>query len=829
MTGVDQLIGLASSDPATAYERATAFLRRTDASEKYVILALRAAGLSAKELGHLEDGIGHLKEALARAKGYDAALVRMNLVGLLSARGDAQGALAEAARAEGVLRGGDADRLAANIACALARAGRLSEADAVASRALPRLRLDHDPVTLSGLLTNLGLARALRGDLDTAEAALMEAVAVGEAAGLGHVAAMAKGNLAFVASRRGDVPRALRLFAAAEPALTQERVAQCRFDVAETLIQAGLPGEARPLLTKTLESVAANGYRCDIADGLLLLAHAELADGDPERAAETAERARATFADQERTGWTLLADHLLIRARWAAGDRSPVFLRSAVATAERLEVRGWAEASAETRIIAARVALALHRPAGHLLEPVSRALDHGRAALRAAAWHAVALERWARHDRDGARAAITAGLCVVEEHAEVFGALELRARAAGLGDELAQLGLCAARTPRELLSVEERRRALARPASLRPPRDQAQAAALTELRALSARRASVLAQDGIPEASLSERLTQLETSIRRRHQSKAHLPGLDLFSALEDRALVEFLRIGDELHAVTVHKGRIQRHRLGPYERAVELVRVVRFTLKRLVEQGEDLQTNDGLAAACKRLDDLLQLADGDLVLAPTGALHGLPWAALPSLKGRPYVVVPSAAAWLQARASESTRKGVVLVAGPDLENAEREVNALRALLPQAVTYTGATATAECVRDALEGTDVAHLASHGEFRDGNALFSCLRLADGPLMLCDLETLAEPPRLLVLSSCDLGRAGDGDAVIGMAGVLLALGTATVIASVTPVRDAEAPEFMTAFHQVLAAGAAPAQALAAVPRVPGTAGFNCFGAG
>ncbi|XVQ09026.1 CHAT domain-containing protein [Spirillospora sp. CA-255316] len=812
-----------------------------------MVIALRAAGLAAKELGLLEEGIGLLKEALARAQGYQAALVRMNLVGLLTARGDFHGALAEGARAEGVLRGADADRLSANIACALARAGRVPEADAVASQALPRLRETDDPVTLAGLLTNLGLARALRGDLDTAETALTEAVTVGEDAGLCHVAAMARGNLAFVASRRGDVPLALRLFAAAEPGLTPERVAQCRFDVAETLIQAGLPGEARPLLEATLAEVTANGYRCDVADGLLLLGHAELADGDPERAAETAERARAAFADHGRGGWMLLAEHLLLRARWAAGDRSAVFLRSAVATADRLHERGWAETSAEARVIAARIALFLGRPAGHLLEPVARARDHGPAALRAAAWHATALERSARHDDDGARAAIQAGLRVVEEHAEVFGALELRARAAGLGAELADLGLHAARSPRELLSAEERRRALARPASLRPPRDPVRAAALSELRALSARHAAALAHGQAPDDALSGRLERLEDSIRARTRSRsgggaAQWPALaGLASALGRRVLVELIRVGEELQAVTVREGRLERHGLGPYQRVVQEARLCRFALRRLVERGDDdPHDRSGLVHAVHRLDDLLLAplkaelpGEADVVLAPVGPLHGLPWSMLPSLEGRPYTVVPSAAAWLQARAADATgSRGtghVVLASGPALDHAEEEIRLLAELYPDARTYTGPRAEAETVRDALDGADLAHVAAHGEFRDGNVLFSSLRLADGPLLLCDLEELEAPPRVVVLSACDLGRAGSQDAVLGMVGVLLALGTATVIASVTPVRDADAPPFMAAFHSALAKGLSPAQALATTPRPPGVTGFNCYGAG
>jgi CHAT domain-containing protein len=59
--------------------------------------------------------------------------------------------------------------------------------------------------------------------------------------------------------------------------------------------------------------------------------------------------------------------------------------------------------------------------------------------------------------------------------------------------------------------------------------------------------------------------------------------------------------------------------------------------------------------------------------------------------------------------------------------------------------------------------------------------------------------------------------------------LSYGTGTVVAGVTPVGDAAARDLMTAFHDRLAAGLPPAEALAAVPREPAALGFVCFGAG
>lgn len=837
MTGGERaLLRLAAMDPAAALARAQDLLGDGDD-----VLALRVAGLAAKELGRLDEGLAYLDRALRLAEGYAAAQVRMNLVGLLTARGDVNAALAHAREAEAVLDGPDADRLAANTACALARAGRLDEARDAAASALPRLRGGHDPAVLNGLLTNLGLALAFRGDYDGAEEALSEAVAVGEAAGLRHQTAMSKGNLAFAVSRRGDVPRALRLFAEAEPALSGERLAQCRFDQAETLIMAGLPGEARPVLTAALDAAMANGYGCDVADGYLLLAHAELADGNPEQATDAAEHARTTFGRQERTGWMLLAEHVLLKARWASGERSAVLLRSAAATAERLESGGWPDAADEARIVAARVALALGRPAGHLLSRVGR--SRGRTGI--AAWHALALERAARHDHRGAVAAVDTGLRIAEEHAEVLGALDLRARAAGLATELAGLGLGLARSAEELLAVEERRRAIARPVRVRPPRDPERAAALTALRALSADHTADTARGGVPSA-LSPDLAALEARIRSRTRlrpSGASPPrpaeAGEIAAALGDRALVELVAIGGDLHAVTVADGRPRRRRLGTCEGVAHETGLLRFAARRLAERDpaerDDPQSLAALTGAAGRLDGLLLgplrdvLGDRDLVIAPTGALHGLPWAALPSLAGRPFTLVPSARAWLRAHAAAPSAGHTVLVAGPGLRHAGREVAALRGLHPRARVLCGPDARAEPVRDALDGAALAHIAAHGEFREGNALFSRLRLADGPLTVHDLDELTAPPRLVVLSACDIGRADEGDAVLGMAGALLALGAATVIASVTPVRDDATPEFMAAFHEAAASGVAPSRALAALPRTPATLGFAAMGAG
>ena len=129
-----------------------------------------------------------------------------------------------------------------------------------------------------------------------------------------------------------------------------------------------------------------------------------------------------------------------------------------------------------------------------------------------------------------------------------------------------------------------------------------------------------------------------------------------------------------------------------------------------------------------------------------------------------------------------------------------------------------------------------HVACHGRFRADSPLFSSLELADGPLNVYDLQRLRWPPEVLVLSACDLALSDryPGDELLGMAAVLLGMGTRTVVASVVPVADSVTRRLMLAFHRRLVAGTSPAAALAHAQAglrgdSPAAAGFVCLGSG
>jgi CHAT domain-containing protein len=154
---------------------------------------------------------------------------------------------------------------------------------------------------------------------------------------------------------------------------------------------------------------------------------------------------------------------------------------------------------------------------------------------------------------------------------------------------------------------------------------------------------------------------------------------------------------------------------------------------------------------------------------------------------------------------------------------------------------TGPTATAAAVARAFQGAQIAHLACHGRFRADNPSFSSLQFADGPLYVYDIERLKQPPRVIVLSACDGGRAAvtAGDELRGLIAALIALGTQTVIAATVPVDDEASQTLMIELHRGLLAGVCPASALGQAQEASWSQGspaeiaaasaFSCFGAG
>jgi CHAT domain-containing protein len=447
---------------------------------------------------------------------------------------------------------------------------------------------------------------------------------------------------------------------------------------------------------------------------------------------------------------------------------------------------------------------------------------------------------------------------VHQAHRSTLAATELQVHVAARARELAETGLELALQsgrPSSIFDWAERWRAgslLNRP--VRPPKDALLAERLTQLRAVSAD-LEVARLSGDDVSKVRRQQLALERAIAARArllapeltQSSA-VTSSQLQASLGDRALIEFIHLGDEIVAVVVDDARMTLHELGSARAVHDELQHMRFGIKRLAARDSGPLAAAAAAsvrAAAATVDGCLlgplsaRLQGRPLVIVPTGAMHGLPWDLLPSLSLQPLTVAPSASVWRLARERSYVGGAVAtVVAGPGLPGAAREVAAVAAVHgPRTRLFHGEAATAGAVLQALEGVFLAHLATHGHFRSDNPLFSALTVADGELTVYDLEGLETPPSIVVLSACDSGLSAvhPGDELMGLSAALLRMGTKTLVASIAPVPDDVAERTMASLHAGLAIGLAPATALAEARKELNesdrirAASLVCFGAG
>jgi hypothetical protein len=446
-----------------------------------------------------------------------------------------------------------------------------------------------------------------------------------------------------------------------------------------------------------------------------------------------------------------------------------------------------------------------------------------------------------------------------------LGSIDLQTGTAALGADLADAGLRLAldrkSAPLAFAWLERSRAQAFRVRPVRPPADPQAAAVLAELRQLSLllREAEL---NGSRDPVMIARHACLQREIRERDwqagglgsaTAQAGLGEVGAALAESGQTLVGILTRRGQMLAVVVRRGSARLIGLGDFEVAAEAARRLNADLDTLAGRRlparlaavitESIRHQAGTLTAEIIAPLRSSIGEDGVVIVPAGPLAGVPWGILPDLRGRPVTVSPSASSWLAAwRRGQADAAWAwpgagppagppLLVAGPDLEHAAREVTEIAACYPGCRLLLDGEATVRAALGALDGAPLAHLAAHGHHDQENFLFSRVDLADGPLMAYDIQQLTAPPRHVVLSSCDVGRTvvRPGEEILGFTAALLYMGTATVTSSVTRVGDDAAVGMMTAYHRLLAAGVRPAEALAAATAEEEFSPFVCFGGG
>jgi tetratricopeptide (TPR) repeat protein len=856
--GAEAVLRLAESSPGEARRLAEATLADRSTRPEARCLALHALAVSCMQLGRLAEARRCVSAGVALAEeaqlhGRLAELQATSALLWFHAEAPDR-ALAELDRAAAGAPLGSVATLRGQRAHLLFRLGRFEAGLAETERALaavpdqpPAVPADaamgRDPGTVTArILTNRALALAYRGRGADAVADLERALGLYRAAGADALAAQALHNLAFVAGRAGDFPRARRLYD--EALADYERLGlplhQLMVDRAALFAEARLIPEAQAALAAAAEALSDAGYGADAAEALLALAEACIAGGDHGGAIVAAGEASRAFTRQSRPSWGALAAELEARVRReeleAAGDWRGV-AASARSSASSLQKAGWPAEAVEAALAGARAALF---GSGRLAEGAPD-VDLGRAILadlgaadlrgaeRLAAAHVEVLDRLATGDTGAALAAARDALC---------GSVDI-----------------------------------GRPAA--PPAPVSERAAIAALRrpvaaSLSESALAIALRDGSPDLVFEWAERRRHLGLRRPLARRVRLDGLQ--RTLGDRILIELVAVFGSLHAVVVSADGADLVDCGPLDRLAEHCAELLFSLRRLVSPGArrtDAATSQAMWTVLRRSLDAVDRALGsavgsaggaqrasgrEVVVVPAGPLHALPWGLLPSLGDRTVTVAPSAAACplehpLPRPQPGGTARRVTLVAGPGVASADEEVEKLAELWQrgsnaEVTVLTGSAASSAGVVAAAARSDVAHLAVHGRLRADSPSMSSLELADGPITLHELARGGSLPRCLVLSACDAARAENGSRELADGESLGSVlepppgGTSFAIASVAPVVDRVMPTVAAALHERLVEGQAPPAALAAARRALRWAGskderlagssFVCHGA-
>jgi CHAT domain-containing protein len=223
------------------------------------------------------------------------------------------------------------------------------------------------------------------------------------------------------------------------------------------------------------------------------------------------------------------------------------------------------------------------------------------------------------------------------------------------------------------------------------------------------------------------------------------------------------------------------------------------------------------------------------LVISGEAELVAMPFSALRDSAGSRYlieqysvVMTPSLTAHFAfANVRHRTPRRLLAIGNPSradgsarLAASEQEARSIARLYPSPAVLTGSGATREAFLGSAPGFDAIHFAGHGVSGGGSSEASLLLASDDPdggrIYASELHAVRFPHlSVAVLAACGTAqgahRASEGTWSIGRA--FLVAGVPSVIATLWPLSDDDAPRFFVRLHRHLAQGVVPAEAVRA----------------
>ncbi len=711
---------------------------------------------------------------------------------------------------------------------------------------------DAAPVDRCNMLLSRGYVHLYLGNLNQSRSDLALAAELAHKSGLLLEDFKARHNLGYVEFLAGELPKSLQIMDEAAQLGADLPRGIPLLDRARVLVEAGLISEADETLVAAEQIFARDRLLQGLGEVELARAECALLAAEPGTARRLAVTARGRFRRRGNDRWRRSAELVLLQADVARGRSG----RAVEDEGRRLAAELGAEGlSAQSRVAAFVTAEALldrgcpdeARAVADTAGPAKRSDPIG-ARLHTGYLRA----RLARATGEPAKAAqhVRSSLNELATYQARFGSIDMQTGSAIHGRRLAELGVAIAldggRAATVFAASERSRAVSSRLPAVRPPADERTAELLADLRHVV---------EGIRTApgddALRRRRRDLEREIKARSwvlagagqvYRPAGLATVRAAATSTGSTLVSFVRATgftsrsgrrcarylDAMRSARRREWTNWPNAPGPiwtYSRTHACRRACgRRPMPHSTARSQRSTTCSSCRCGCPRRDW------SSCRRVSSACCHG---AAMPSCRGVPVTVTPSATAWRNALTPSTARAAtsVTAIAGPDLDRAEYEVATVAREWSAAKALTGTAAGRDALAGAMARATVVHVAAHGRHHTENPLFSSITLADGALFAYELDQTARCADHVILSACELGRATirPGDEALGLTSVLLHLGTRSVVAGVARVDDETAADVMIRYHRRLAAGRDSAEALADAlsVRAASPAPFVCFG--
>lgn len=306
-------------------------------------------------------------------------------------------------------------------------------------------------------------------------------------------------------------------------------------------------------------------------------------------------------------------------------------------------------------------------------------------------------------------------------------------------------------------------------------------------------------------------------------------PGIKEIQALlpADETLLEYFGAGDAFHAFVVTRADVRAVKLSGKGLAND---VAEFRAE-IMDPKSNGYRAAGARLYARLIAPVVRLVKGaNVTIVPHGALHYLPFNAIPAGKGHlidyySIRVLPSASVMKFLRRRAGQQADLLVLGNPDLGNprfdlpgAEKEARAVAKRFDRAALLVRRQATESAVKANGAQFRYLHFASHGTFDPDAPLASALLLAgdganDGRLTVGELYDLNLNADLVTLSACEtaLGKIAGGDDVVGFTRGFLYAGASSIVSTLWKVDDEATARLMQAFYKSLRAGADKRQAL------------------